>query len=168
PPPPPPPPPPTPPPPPPPPTHVVVRRQRQMCIRDSFYYYPVFYKNTKAINEKDLATEKIAKAIEIPISQTAPSFATRHVGYFYAAETGVYSFALRSDDGSVLKIGGNVLIDNDGMHSSVEKSAQIALEKGYHPFELFFVEGGGGYTLQLQCKTPKGKLEDVNEAVFFH
>lgn len=133
-----------------------------------FYYYPVFYKNTKAINEKDLATEKIAKAIEIPISQTAPSFATRHVGYFYAAETGVYSFALRSDDGSVLKIGGNVLIDNDGMHSSVEKSAQIALEKGYHPFELFFVEGGGGYTLQLQCKTPKGKLEDVNEAVFFH
>lgn len=133
-----------------------------------FYYYPVFYKNTKAINEKDLAAERTTKAIEIPVSQTAPSFATRHVGYFYASETGVYSFALRSDDGSVLKIGNNVLIDNDGMHSSVEKSAQVALEKGYHAFELFFVEGGGGYTLQLQCKRPNGKLEPVNESMFFH
>lgn len=133
-----------------------------------FYYYPVYYKTTRDIKEKDLAAEKISKAIEIPVDQTAPSFATRHVGYFYAAQTGVYSFALRSDDGSVLKIGNKVLIDNDGMHSSVEKSAQIALEKGYHPFELLFIEGGGGYTLKLQCKRPNAPIEDISEGVLVH
>lgn len=133
-----------------------------------FYYYPAYYKNTKLINEKDLAAQKITKAIEIPVAPTAPSFATRHVGYFYAPETGVYSFALRSDDGSVLKIANKTLIDNDGMHSSIEKSAQIALAKGYHPFELLFVEGGGGYTLKLQCKTPTGTLADITENVLFH
>lgn len=133
-----------------------------------FYYYPQYYKTTREIKEKDLKVEKISQAIEIPVEQTAPSFATRHVGYFYAPETGVYSFVLRSDDGSVLKIAGKMLIDNDGMHSSVEKSAQIALEKGYHPIELLFIEGGGGYTLKLQCKMPNGQLEDVSSAMLFH
>lgn len=133
-----------------------------------FSYYPRFYKTVNAIDEKDLASESISSAIEIPVAKTAESFATRHKGYFYAEETGIYSFALRSDDGSVLKLGNKVFIDSDGMHTSIEKSAEIALEKGYHPFELMFLEGGGGYTLKLQYKTPSGKLKDVDASVFFH
>ncbi|HJY11596.1 MAG TPA: PA14 domain-containing protein, partial [Flavobacterium sp.] len=133
-----------------------------------FSYYPRFYKTVNAIDEKDLASESISEAIEIPVAKTAGSFATRHKGYFYAEETGIYSFALRSDDGSVLKLGDKVFIDSDGMHTSIEKSEQIALEKGYHPFELMFLEGGGGYMLKLQYKTPSGKLKDVDASVFFH
>lgn len=133
-----------------------------------FSYYPKLYKTVNAIDAKDMEKEAVTKAIEIPVEKTAGSFATIHKGYFYAAETGIYSFALRSDDGSVLKMGGKVLIDNDGMHTSIEKSAQIALEKGYHPFELLFLEGGGGYTLKLQCKAPNGQLKDVDASVFFH
>jgi hexosaminidase len=133
-----------------------------------FSYYPRFYKTVNAIDEKDLASEGISEAIEIPVAKTAGSFATRHKGYFYAEETGIYSFALRSDDGSVLKLDDKVFIDSDGMHTSIEKSAQIALEKGYHPFELMFLEGGGGYMLKLQYKTPSGKLKDVDASVFFH
>ncbi|WP_316816581.1 chitobiase/beta-hexosaminidase C-terminal domain-containing protein [Pedobacter nyackensis] len=134
----------------------------------NFSYYPVAYKTVNAIQEKDLGVVSISQAIEIPVVKKVESFATRHSGYFYAAETGVYSFALRSDDGSVLKFGSRLLIDNDGLHPSVEKTAQIALEKGYHPFELLFIEGGGGYTLQLQYKTPSGSLKDVDASVFFH
>lgn len=133
-----------------------------------FSYYPRFYKTVNAIDEKDLASESITAAIEIPVAKTAESFATRHKGYFYAEETGIYSFALRSDDGSVLKLGDKVFIDSDGMHTSIEKSAEIALEKGYHPFELMFLEGGGGYTLKLQYNGPSGKLKDVDASVFFH
>nr|WP_121273864.1 family 20 glycosylhydrolase [Pedobacter schmidteae] len=134
----------------------------------NFSYYPVAYKTVNAIQEKDLVVQRISEAIEIPVEKTAGSFATRHVGYFYAAETGVYSFALRSDDGSVLKLGNRLLIDNDGLHPATEKTAQIALAKGYHPFELLFIEGGGGYTLQLQYKTPSGSFKDVDSSVLFH
>ncbi|MBB2147243.1 family 20 glycosylhydrolase [Pedobacter sp. LMG 31464] len=133
-----------------------------------FFYYPQFYKTVNAIDQKDLAKEAVTNAIEIPVAKLAGSFATRHQGYFYAAETGIYSFALRSDDGSVLKLGGKVLIDNDGLHAAKELSAQIALAKGYHPFELLFIEGGGGYTLKLQYKSPNGKLQDVDGSVLFH
>ncbi|SMD07495.1 family 20 glycosylhydrolase [Pedobacter nyackensis] len=134
----------------------------------NFSYYPKFYKTVNAIQETDLAKQNISAVIEIPVEKTADSFATRHKGYFYAAETGIYSFALRSDDGSVLKLGNRLLIDNDGLHPAVEKTAQIALEKGYHPFELLFIEGGGGYTLNLQYKAPSGQLKDVDSTLFFH
>jgi len=133
----------------------------------NFSYYPHGYKAVKEINEKDLEVQKVTSAIEIPIEKTADQFATRHKGYFYTEQTGVYTFFLRSDDGSVLKMDGNVLVDNDGMHFATEKSAQIALKKGYHTFELLFLEGGGGYTLKLEVQDPSGKRGDVNAKDFY-
>lgn len=53
------------------------------------------------------------------------------------------------------------------MHFAIEKSAQIALKKGYHPFELLFLEGGGGYTLQLEYSINAGKRRAVSSADFF-
>ncbi|MBB6498602.1 family 20 glycosylhydrolase [Pedobacter cryoconitis] len=133
----------------------------------NFYYYPHSYRSVKEISEKDLLTKQVTQAIEIPVTQTADQFATRHKGYFYAAETGVYTFFLRSDDGSVLNMDGAVLVDNGGLHTSIEKSAQTALKKGYHPFELLFLEGGGGYTLKLEVVDPSGKRRAVNAEDFY-
>ncbi|MNY73157.1 hypothetical protein D3C86_2118830 [compost metagenome] len=52
------------------------------------------------------------------------------------------------------------------MHFAIEKSAQIALKKGYHPFELLFLEGGGGYTLQLEYSVGASKRKAVSAADF--
>ncbi|MGY0036537.1 family 20 glycosylhydrolase [Pedobacter sp. NJ-S-72] len=133
----------------------------------NFSYYPHGYKVVKEINEKDLEIQKVTSAIEIPLAKTADQFATKHQGYFCADQTGVYTFFLRSDDGSVLNLDGSILVDNDGMHFAIEKSAQIALKKGYHPFELLFLEGGGGYTLKLEVQDPSGKRRDVNAKDFY-
>jgi hexosaminidase len=133
----------------------------------NFSYYPKFYKAVNLIAEADKTKTATTAAIEIPVEDKAASFATRHKGFFYAAEDGIYSFFLRSDDGSVLKIQGKTLVDNDGMHFAIEKSAQIALKKGYHPFELLFLEGGGGYTLELGYSVNSGKRKAVSSADFF-
>ncbi|MBI9064118.1 MAG: DUF4981 domain-containing protein, partial [Marinilabiliaceae bacterium] len=57
---------------------------------------------------------------------------------------------LLCDDTGVLKIAGEVVIDNDGMHSPKKKTCQIVLSKVFHPIELQYVEGGGGGTLQFK------------------
>ncbi|MES2419527.1 MAG: family 20 glycosylhydrolase [Bacteroidota bacterium] len=133
-----------------------------------FAYYPKFYKTVYAIDQQFPAKEAITNGVEIPVQNLAASFALRYIGYFYAAKTGIYSFSLRSDDGSVLKIGNKTLIDNDGLHAALEKSAEIALEQGYHPLELLFIEGGGGYTLKLQYKAPDSVFKEVGASVLFH
>ena len=37
-----------------------------------------------------------------------------------------------------------LVVDNDGQHAPVMKSGQIALEAGYHPIDVDFIEAGVG------------------------
>lgn len=90
------------------------------------------------------------------------TFGLEFTGVITVPQDGVYSFYLTSDDGSVLKIGDKLVIDNDGLHAAQEKNGQIALQKGSHFFELDFIEGGGGYKLQLQYSMPhSNQKQDV-------
>ena len=82
-------------------------------------------------------------------------------GYLSIPRTGIYTFQLRSNDGSLLTIDGENLIDNDGVHESIQKTGQIALEAGFHPFVLLYFQGGGDAVLDLTCEGPgltKGRL----------
>lgn len=89
-----------------------------------------------------------------------PSFGLKYTGYIEVPETDIYSFYLTCDDAGMLYIADRLIVDNEGPHSPVEKSGQVALEKGIHPFRLDFVEAGGGYTLYLQYST--GGKKPVN------
>nr|AIA86916.1 CAZy families GH20 protein [uncultured Chitinophaga sp.] len=60
------------------------------------------------------------------------------------------------------------MVDNDGLHSAIEKSGQVALTKGMHPFALDFVEGGGGFTLKLQYSFNGSAPRDVPDSWFVH
>lgn len=84
----------------------------------------------------------------------AGTFGLKFTGVITVPEDGVYSFYLTSDDGSILKIADKLVVDNDGLHSAQERNGQIALQKGSHFFEIDFIEGGGGYKLQLQYSMP--------------
>jgi len=79
-------------------------------------------------------------------------------GFINVPETAIYSFFLTADDGANLYIDGEKVVDNDGWHAPLQKSGQIALEKGLHPIEVKFVEGGGGYTLKLEYRVNGGKI----------
>lgn len=66
-------------------------------------------------------------------------------GYVRIPEDGVFSFYTYSDDGSVMTVSGRTAVENDGLHSRDEKSGQLALKKGWHPFEVRYFDHGGGY-----------------------
>lgn len=86
----------------------------------------------------------------VPEVAKGESFSLQYRGYLDVPQAGVYTFFLTSDDASVLKIAGRQVVNNDGMHAPKEKNGQAVLQKGLHPVELDFIEGGGGYTLKLQ------------------
>jgi hexosaminidase len=98
----------------------------------------------------------------------APSFGLQYTGYIEVPETGIYSFFLLADDGAILSIGDKLVINNDGQHGPIEKSGQVALQKGVHPFALHFIEAGGGFSLDLKYSRGKEPVQKVPHSFFTH
>ncbi|SHL36730.1 hexosaminidase [Chitinophaga jiangningensis] len=108
--------------------------------------------------------------VEIPeqMGKGGKPFGAKLEGLIEVPATGIYSFYLTADDGAVLYIGGEEVVNNDGWHAPVQKSGQVALEKGLHPFLVSFVEGGGGYTLKLEYSVDGSKMQPVPDSWFKH
>jgi hexosaminidase len=125
------------------------------------YWYKGGFENTTKIPEDNANGNRIVPGIIVPKEAETPSFALKYRGLINIPEQGIYSFYLTSDDGSVLRIADREVVNNDGLHSSQEKSGQAALKKGFHKIELDFIEGGGGYTLKLQYSKNGQEPKDI-------
>lgn len=82
-----------------------------------------------------------------------------HFGYIFNGwiripERGVWEFMTKSDDGSVLVIGGRKVVDNDGSHASVMATGRVALEAGLHPYTLMYFEDYEGQDLSWGWRAP--------------
>ncbi|MBI5914533.1 MAG: chitobiase/beta-hexosaminidase C-terminal domain-containing protein [Bacteroidetes bacterium] len=71
--------------------------------------------------------------------------------------TGVYTFHVRSDDGSRLTISGQRLIEHDGLHGLTEKTGSIVLKKGKHLVRFEFFQKLGGVGLECWWEDEFGK-----------
>jgi len=69
--------------------------------------------------------------------------AVRFSGYFRAPADGISAFYLSSDAGSRLLMGGQVVVDNDGLYAVRERTGYVGLAAGYHPFEVHYFEAEG-------------------------
>ncbi|MDE5626583.1 MAG: metallophosphatase, partial [Candidatus Amulumruptor sp.] len=62
---------------------------------------------------------------------------------------GIYRFYTYSDDGSVLRVDGTKVVDNDGGHSARRREGSIALEAGRHLVEVDYIENYMGQELEV-------------------
>lgn len=82
------------------------------------------------------------------------NFAFLYEGFITVPTTDVYTFFLRSDDGSRLFIGDTLVVDNDGLKASpLETSGNIALNAGTHRIRLEFFHRDGAETLEVAWST---------------
>ena len=66
-------------------------------------------------------------------------------------------FALGSDDGSRLMIGGKTVVNNEGDHGFVFKNGTASfVEAGVYPIDLIFYENGGSTGIELFSSIPGG------------
>ncbi|HMN94882.1 MAG TPA: alpha-L-fucosidase [Phycisphaerales bacterium] len=70
-------------------------------------------------------------------------------GFLRIDEPGLYEFAVTSDDGSLLFVGDELVVDNDGLHGPHEVRGRIALGAGWHPVALALFNGTGGFLLEV-------------------
>ncbi len=86
-------------------------------------------------------------------------------GYFVAPETGDWTFALQSDDGSVLYLDGEKVVDNNSDHGwdsnnqRVMTRRTVHLEQGAHEIVIGFYEKSGDNAIAAWVTRP-GAAED--------
>lgn len=94
-------------------------------------------------------------------------FSIRWTGFLVPKESGRYTLAIGSDDGSRVYLNGKRLLDNWGLHGITIKQASVRLEAGKaYPIkiEMFESSSDAGVFL-LWKKEPEQKVDPVQEAI---
>lgn len=89
-------------------------------------------------------------------------------GYLSITQRGIYRFATKSDDGSVVYIDGNLIVDNDDMHAERYISCIISLDEGLHHVRIKYFDGGGAAIMEFLWTPPGGSESPVTGYVLFH
>jgi len=127
-----------------------------------YAYFEAAVSSVGELAELEPVREGIAEKIGLLGNERPEHFGLVFEGYMRVPSDGVYTFALISDDGSVLDVGERRVIDNDGGHGPIEKIGMVALEAGYHPLTIRYYQGSGGKELQFTVKVEAaGDLDEV-------
>ncbi|MDQ8705086.1 DUF1080 domain-containing protein [Streptomyces sp. LHD-70] len=81
-------------------------------------------------------------------------FVSQLSGNLNVPEAGTYGFRLTSDDGSRLLLGGQQVIDHDGVHGAEPKDGEITLDAGYRSLRIDHFDAGGDQRVTLEWKPP--------------
>ncbi|MEW6745884.1 MAG: glycoside hydrolase N-terminal domain-containing protein [Planctomycetota bacterium] len=81
-------------------------------------------------------------------------FAIRFTGEVEIPRDGTYLFWTESDDGSVLRVAGELVVDNNGLHARQRREGRIELAAGRHPFVLTYFEAAGAQSLTAGVEGP--------------
>ncbi len=111
---------------------------------------------------------KVTSRVDLSARKRNHDYALRFSGFLKIPRTGVYTFTLGSDDGSVLSLGGAVILDHDGLHPYGRKKGSLELRAGLYPLELKYFQGGGAQKLTLTVKGPGIPKGPIPPELLFH
>ncbi|CAE7787575.1 unnamed protein product, partial [Symbiodinium sp. CCMP2456] len=92
---------------------------------------------------------------KFPDVRQGDHFCTRCTGRLVTKKEGNYKFFLASDDGSIMHLNGEKIVDNDDCHGERERgSGDKFLKPGAHEIVVDMCEMGGGEVFKMRWKGP--------------
>ena len=82
-------------------------------------------------------------------------------GSLIIQQAGTYQFSINSDEGSDLRIDGQLVVNNDGTHTPQEVTGSIFLSVGSHPIKIRYFEAYGGEALDVRWTPPGGSKQPI-------
>jgi alpha-L-rhamnosidase len=72
-----------------------------------------------------------------------------------------YTLSITSNDGSQLFIDDQLVIDNDGLHGAMDKSAKVKLAPGKHSIKATYFQAGGSKVLKVNYRRPSTSWQTI-------
>ncbi|MCK5102134.1 MAG: exo-alpha-sialidase, partial [Cyclobacteriaceae bacterium] len=131
-----------------------------------------FYKGeinqTGKIKELPVVESGVIPQFSISKSSEKENFAFTFDAYIKIPKDGLYTFYLKSNDGSVMYLNDRKLIDNDGAHGVYEKMASTSLRAGMHKIGVNYFQLGGGSLLNVSWQGPGTLKQEIGAEFLFH
>jgi hypothetical protein len=106
--------------------------------------------------------------ITLPARRPADHFALVFRGFLRVPKDGLYTFSLRSDDGSRLFLHDRLVVDRDGGQVYEVREGRMGLRRGLHPIRVEFCEFAGRESLSLSWSSTGGQLERIPPDAYSH
>ncbi|HTD99737.1 MAG TPA: family 20 glycosylhydrolase [Mucilaginibacter sp.] len=120
------------------------------------------FANTGQFKDVAVIDTGIARSFNpMPLKKNNAGFGVIYSGFIRIDADGLYQFSTRSDDGSVLIIDDQPVVDNDGKHPLLEQAGAVSLQKGYHKITVKYFDVGSVSALKVYMTIPgkpKGEL----------
>lgn len=91
--------------------------------------------------------------VGLDVTSETDTFGLVFTNTIVAPSDGDYEFFTTSDDGSRLYVDGELVVDNDGLHSPETVIGSRTLSAGSHSLRVEFFEKGGGQVLEVGYRT---------------
>lgn len=89
------------------------------------------------------------------ITEQSDWFMIRYRGHFSVPVDGEYTFSVRADDGAIVHVDGQLVVDNGGMHAPRTRSGRLHLYRGGHDIRVDYFQATGRVALQLFITPPE-------------
>ena len=132
----------------------------QPGIRADYYEADAWPQDRNLANLAPVATA-IQPQIDLAGRKRNHMFGFVFTGLFHAPDDGVYTFEMRAESGSELRVAGEVVVDSQRVNSANSVAGTVALRRGWHPIRLRFLEYGYNDGLTLTWSGPGVKRENI-------
>ena len=127
--------------------------KRQPGIRADYYEADTWPRDRNLTKLKPVASN-IQPKIDLSGRNRDQMFGFVFTGLLHATADGVYTFTMRAESGSELRVAGDVVIDSRRVNSATAVTGVVALRQGWHPIRLRFLEYGYNDGLTLTWSGP--------------
>jgi S1-C subfamily serine protease len=119
--------------------------------------------------EQKIVKEGIARALDI-VAMADPKtddYAISLEGFLKIPEDGTYRLIINSDDGGIVRIGDEIVLDNDGLHPAQDAGRLFRFRKGFLPIRINYFEATGDAALSFEIEFAGGERQPA-APLFFH
>ncbi|MCR6642479.1 MAG: PA14 domain-containing protein [Sporocytophaga sp.] len=120
----------------------------------NYKYYEGTWDHLPNFNSLVPAQTGTTTDFNLAVRQREEYFGVVYTGFVWVPADAVYTFFLNSQDGSKLYIGDQLVIHNDVLNSTTEKSSTIGLKTGRHAIRVEYFNNTGVPSLTISFSSP--------------
>ena len=119
---------------------------------------------------KKLEEVKSGKVYELEVK--TPKTRENHFAVVFETELniktkGEYTFYVEANDGGVLYIDNNLIVDEAGYSGQSQKQGRVVLKSGLHPVQIIYFENTGTESLDIYIEGPEMEKQKLSPALLF-